>query len=283
MPIAYLDVKTPIFFYTDATFDEMIDYYPSYVNLCQETLNKGFEAEKKALENARISFYASDWAAQSAIKHYNISPDKVKVIPFGANIFEELSETKIQENISTRSTAECHLLFIGVDFIRKGGNLAFEVAQKLNQNGIKTTLHVVGIVDLPNEFNTYFVKNYGYVNKNQTEGKVIFNKLFSESHFLIVPSEAEAYGLVYCEANAHGIPAIGTNTGGIPTIIKNDINGWIFNKENFVDNAYNQIKSLIQSPELYNQMAKKSFDEYRNRLNWSVSGKNIIKLIKSVL
>jgi glycosyltransferase involved in cell wall biosynthesis len=283
MPLAYLDIKVPIFFYTDAAFNEMIDYYPAYVNLCKETLTNGFLAEKKALDKAKLAFYASDWAAKSAIKHYHINPDKVKVVPFGANLFEELSETKIQQNISARSTTDFHLLFIGVDFIRKGGNLAFKVAQKLNQNGIKTTLHIVGIPNLPAEFSKDFVINYGYVNKNEAEGKAIFDKLFSESHFLIVPSEAEAYGLVYCEANAYGIPAIGTNTGGIPTIIKNDINGWIFDKENFVDNCYNHIKSTLKSTDTYNKMAKTSFDEYKNRLNWAVSGKKIIGFIKSVL
>jgi glycosyltransferase involved in cell wall biosynthesis len=283
MPIAYLESKIPVFFYTDATFDEMIDYYPAYVNLCSETLKNGFLAEKKALENVKLAFYASDWAKESAIKHYDIKPDKIKTVPFGANIFKELSETTIQENIAARSTTACNLLFIGVDFIRKGGNLAFELAEKLNQNGIKTTLHIIGIPDLPTKYLKDFVKSYGYVNKSQSEGKAIFDKLFRESHFLIVPSEAEAYGLVYCEANAHGIPAIGTITGGIPTIIKNDINGWIFDKEEFIENTNNKIKSTIETPDLYKKLAKTSFDEYKNRLNWSVSGKKLINFIKSAL
>lgn len=283
MPIAYLESNIPVFFYTDAAFDEMIDYYPAYVNLCNETLKNGFLAEKRALENVKIAFYASDWAKEAAIKHYNIPPDKIKTVPFGANIFKELSETTIQENIAARSTTEFNLLFIGVDFIRKGGNLAFELAEKLNQNGIKTTLHIVGIPNLPAKYRKDFVKNYGYVNKGQNEGKAIFDKLFSDSHFLIVPSEAEAYGLVYCEANAHGIPAIGTITGGIPTIIKNDVNGWIFEKEEFIENTYNKIKNTIERPDLYKKLAKTSFDEYKNRLNWRVSGKKLINFIKSAL
>lgn len=283
MPIAYLESSIPMFFYTDAAFDEMIDYYPAYINLCNETLKNGFLAEKRALENVKMAFYASDWAKEAAIKHYNITPDKIKTVPFGANIFKELSETTIQENIAARSTTECNLLFIGVDFIRKGGNLALELAQKLNQNGIKTTLHIVGIPNLPAKYKKDFVKSYGYVNKSQSEGKAIFDKLFSDSHFLIVPSEAEAYGLVYCEANAHGIPAIGTITGGIPTIIKNDVNGWIFDKEEFIENTYNKIKTTIETPDLYKQLAKTSFDEYKNRLNWSISGKKLLSFIKSVL
>ncbi len=283
MTVAYLEVEIPVFFYTDATFDGMIDYYPTFVNLCQETQKNGYMAEKKALANAKMAFYASDWAAQSAIKNYGIEQSKVKIVAFGANIFEELTDTKIQQNIIERSTSVCNLLFIGVDFVRKGGKLAFEVAQKLNADGIKTILHVVGIPDLPAQYSTEFVKNYGYVNKNQDEGKAIFTKLFSESHFLIVPSEAEAYGLVYCEANAHGIPAIGTNTGGIPTIIKNDINGWIFDKANFTNDCFNNIKNTFTSPDKYKKLAHSSLQEYKVRLNWKNSGKQIIDFIKSVL
>ena len=258
----------------------MKSYYPSYVNLCKETQKDGFLAEKQALNLATLAFYASDWAANSAIKNYDVDSKKVKVIPFGANILEDPSLETIKNNISKRDFGTCQLLFIGVDFERKGGKLAFEVAKNLNNEGMPTILHIVGIPNLPTEFQTDFVKNHGFLNKNIEGEKLILNQLFETSHFLIVPSEAEAYGLVYCEANAYGIPAIGTKTGGIPTIIKDGINGWIFEKTDFVEKCSFIIKENFSSEENYKTVAISSYNKYTNRLNWKTSGKIMIELIR---
>jgi glycosyltransferase involved in cell wall biosynthesis len=280
MPVSYLETNIPIFFYTDANFDEMKSYYSSYVNLCAETQKDGFLAEKQALENATLAFYASDWAVNSAMKHYGVAKEKVKVIPFGANILDEPNLETIKININNRDFSQCDLLFIGVDFERKGGKLAFEVAKNLNNSGVKTKLHIVGIPNLSTEFQQDFVINYGFLNKNIESEKEILNKLFVTSNYLIVPSEAEAYGLVYCEANAYGIPAIGTITGGIPTIIKNDINGWIFEKSDFAKKCSDKIKENFRSEENYKKIALSSFNEYKSRLNWKVSGKRMIELMQ---
>src|SRR5437667_7319777 len=66
LPIAYLDCKEPVAFWTDATFGEMIDFYPGVSNLNRQTIAEGMAAEQAALDRAHLAIYSSEWAARSA-------------------------------------------------------------------------------------------------------------------------------------------------------------------------------------------------------------------------
>ena len=90
-PIAYLRTDKPIIFWADATFDGMIDFYPEFTNLCDETLRDGQRMEQAALSNCRLAIYSSEWAAKTAIDNYDVDSRKVKVVPYGANLTHFLS------------------------------------------------------------------------------------------------------------------------------------------------------------------------------------------------
>ncbi len=85
-PIAYLKSDKPIVFWADAAYAGMVGFYPGWSNLCRESIAKGNAMEQAALSNCRLAIYASDWAAKTAIDHYDVDPAKVKVVPFGANV-----------------------------------------------------------------------------------------------------------------------------------------------------------------------------------------------------
>ncbi|GJD17235.1 hypothetical protein RIVM261_021910 [Rivularia sp. IAM M-261] len=41
--------------------------------------------------------------------------------------------------IKAKKPIPCKLLFIGVDWVRKGGDIALEVVKELNENGLDST------------------------------------------------------------------------------------------------------------------------------------------------
>jgi hypothetical protein len=79
--------------------------------------------EREAIGRASLVLYASDWAAASAIEHYGADPDKVRVVPFGANLESEVEQGEAAEAINARSANPGKLLFLGIDWKRKGGTL----------------------------------------------------------------------------------------------------------------------------------------------------------------
>jgi len=280
--IAYLDCKQPIAFWTDATFGSMINFYPEFSNLCQETIKHGNQMEEIALERCQLAIYSSDWAAQAAIKLHRADPAKVKVVPFGANLECDRTLDDIHTLVNSRPLDTCKLLFLGVDWQRKGGNVALEVARSLNKAGLKTELTVAGCQPEFEGTMPDFVKPLGFISKSSSEGKAKINKLFAEAHFLILPSLAECYGIVFCEANSFGVPCLATHVGGIPTAIKDNINGKTFAKDAAVSDYCDYITNMFSDYKQYRSLSISSFHEYQQRLNWEVAGQTVRNLLKEL-
>ncbi|BAZ40633.1 group 1 glycosyl transferase [Calothrix sp. NIES-4101] len=282
-PISYLDCDLPIVFWADATFANILDFYPLYSHLCDEAIRDGHLMEQIALEKCSLAIYSSDWAAQNAIKYYKANPSKVKVIPFGANITEERTLDQVRHLVESRSSNKCKILFLAVDWFRKGGDVAFKVAKTLNEAGLKTELTIVGCDPILDEPIPDFVKPLGFINKSTDEGKAKINRLFSESHLLILPSLADCSPIVLCEANSFGVPCLATKVGGIPTIIRDDINGRLFETKANVREYCDYIIQLFYNYNHYKQLALSSFNEYQSRLNWSIAGKSVQELLGTIL
>ena len=282
-PIAYLECKQPIVFWGDATFANLIDFYPQYSNLCQESIDNGHSMERKALQKAKLAIYASDWAAQTAIDYYQADPKKVKVVPFGANTDSGKTVDEIKDAIQSRPSNQCKLLFLGVEWFRKGGDVAFKVARELNNRGLNTQLTVVGCQPIVKDSLPSFVKPLGYISKSTKQGKEKISRLMAESHFLIVPSRAECFGVVFCEANSLGVPCLATKVGGIPTIIRDNINGHLFDLKATEQEYCDYIIRLFSQYNNYRQLATSCFNEYQSRLNWFVSGKLVKSSLESIL
>ena len=52
--------------------------------------------------------------------------------------------------------------------------------------------------------------------------------LIASSHFLLLPTLADCFGLVLCEANAFGVPSLANDVGGVGEVVKPDVNGCLF-------------------------------------------------------
>lgn len=281
-PIAYLKSDRPIAFWADGTFAGIADFYPQYSNLHPQVVAHWHQMEKLALEKSQLAIYSSDWAAKSAIEFYGAEPAKVKVVPFGANIENELSFDSIEKAIEARPSKSCKLLFMGVDWLRKGGDKAYLIAKKLNQSGLKTELTVVGCQPLIEEPIPKFVKPLGFIKKSTPEGKKRLNNLILESHFLILPSLADCTPMVFPEANSLGVPCLSTNVGGIPTIICDCHNGKLFARNSNITEYCNYIHDLFSDYSQYKKLAYSAFLAYENRLNWKVSGKKVKELLMMI-
>jgi len=282
LPLAYLDSKKPKVCYTDSVFAGMIDYYPYFSNLCEETIRNGHAIEQLALDNADLAIFSSEWAAQSAITHYNTPPEKIKVIPFGANIESNRTEEDIRNVLARKSGGKCILLFLAVEWKRKGGDKVLEIAEYMNKQGLQTEVRLVGLKKIPVDNLPGYVNNYGYVSKATEEGRHLLNKCFEESHFLILPSEADCTPVAFSEANSYGLPVISTKTGGIPTVVKDNVNGTTFDLKADAKQYGDYIISMFSRPDDYRNLAMEAFHDYNNRLNWTVTGKQITELMQQL-
>src|SRR5947208_76835 len=82
--VAFLETAAPIIYLTDATFELVRDYYHDFTGLSEEYGAMAQELELRATQKARLLLYPSTWAADSALRSYGASPERVHVIPYGA-------------------------------------------------------------------------------------------------------------------------------------------------------------------------------------------------------
>ena len=54
--------------------------------VCSHKLSYGNELEQSALSRCTLAIFSSEWAANTAVQNYDVHPDKVRVVPFGANL-----------------------------------------------------------------------------------------------------------------------------------------------------------------------------------------------------
>ena len=284
LPLACLECKQPVVVWTDTSIAGLIDFYFSpYNNFCGETKRNIYAMEKAGLDSCKLAIFSSDWAAKTAIKVYGLEQSEVKVVPWGANLECNRTNDDIKSIVASRSRNICKLLFIGVDWFRKGGDIAIEVAKELNKMGLETELLLVGQQPSQNGSLPNFVKNIGFINKYTPDGIDKMSKLFCESHFFIMPSRADCSPHVLCEANSFGLPCLTTNVGGIPTTIKDGLNGKTFSLNASISEYCNYVASLMTNYSEYKKLAYSSFNEYQSRLNWAVAGQTAEQLMREVL
>jgi glycosyltransferase involved in cell wall biosynthesis len=283
IPVSRLHLKKPLVIWSDSTFACYVDHYGSSRRFCEESLRAGHNTESIAYKNASLLLFASEWAAESAIKDYRVADTKVKVVPFGANFINVPDRERVLEAVATKSLEECEIISIGVDWYRKGMGRTIELAGVLNSRGIPTKVTIIGCQPPSGAVLPGFVKIKGFVDKRNLEGEKQLTNMFLSAHFHVLLSKADAFGVVFAEANAHGIPNITLDVGGIGAAVVNGRGGHRFDPEASLDSIADFIEVHMQSPEKYRSLASKSLIEFEERLNWDVIGRQVRRYLEGLI
>jgi glycosyltransferase involved in cell wall biosynthesis len=92
-------------------------------------------------------------------------------------------------------------------------------------------------------------------------------ELMNAFDVFIMSSRSETFGLVNIEALASGLPVLATNSGGIPEIIKDNYNGLLFSREDFME-ASRKLKLLYKSPELMKKLSENALEDVKNKYDY---------------
>lgn len=255
----FLKTEKPYIFFADSTFILMEDYY--WHGLAARIRKSAEELDKRASQKALLNIRSSQWAIDSVIHDYHCLPEKCHILQFGPNI-----DTKDITPNAPYKNGPLNILFSGVNWERKGGNIAVEAVRLLRNYGIDAHLFIAGPQECPPGIvNCDFVIFIGFLDKNCPQDYKVYIDLYKQSHMLLLPTRAECSGTVFCEASAFGIPSYSYATGGVQNYVINDYNGYAF-------------PMSAQSKDF----AKKIYDDFRND-RFSVYHTNALTLHKEKL
>jgi glycosyltransferase involved in cell wall biosynthesis len=258
--------KIPIVYFGDSTYKCYSDSYEKeFKDLDRFSRWEGNYLEKLALKKSSFFVFSSDWAARSAIEDYGVPADKIIVWPLGANMDDIPHRDTIFKKEENRILT---LLFLAVDWDRKGGKIAFEAFRILrDQYQVPTKLIVCGCIPPPG-FEHSDMEVIPFLDKNKKEDYRHLVELLASSHFLLLPTRADCNLLVACEANAYGVPAITTDTCGVPAVVVDGINGYCLPLQAGGADYANLIREIFTDKDRYHRLVQSSRQRFEDELNW---------------
>lgn len=265
------DIPKRVYF-SDATFHLMVDYY--LFNLTKSTIETGNKLQRRSLENCNVNVFASNWAMRDAVDYYHVPKENCHLGYLGASVdTKEFKKQKHDSNI-------VNLLFVGVDWVRKGGEIAVECTKLLNEKdpSKKYILHFVGC-NPPYQIKDEHIKFYGFLNRNIPEQAQLMISLREQADLFVLPTRAECAGIVFCESSAYGIPSITFDTGGIGDYVINGENGYRLPMGSKAEDFANKIFEILSDSEKLEYMQKKAAEMYNERMNWDSLGDRLKELI----
>jgi glycosyltransferase involved in cell wall biosynthesis len=275
--IAHLKTDIPIVYLSDTTFNLIHNYYSAFSNLLSLSVWEGHRIEGLAIKKARKIIYSSEWAARSAVADYKADFRKIQVIPFGANI--EVAEVPDRDIVRRhRSDTTCTLLFLGGDWDRKGGPIAFETLLELERLGLNPQLLICGCTP-PDHFRHPRMRIIPFLDKSDPAQRARFHDLFAQSHFMLAPTRADCTPIAFSEASAYALPIAATNTGGVPDIVHDGENGFLLPLDATGLQYAQRIAAVWSHPDRYRALSVQSRAAFESRLNWDAWGRSVRELL----
>ncbi len=273
----------PSIFWGDTTVAGILNRYPYYTHLTKKSIRDCHSVEQRALDACALTVFSSQWAADVACASYDVDPRKVRVTPYGANLFTRLNAADIATCLRRRDESDWELLFVSLDWERNGTQIAVDTVTALRARGINARLTLVGCLPPRTLTLPDYVTVIGRIDRSTLKGQALLSALYMQSHLLILPNHAECVAAFLAEASAHGVPSLTANVGGNSTLVKDGVNGYVLPLEAGPADYANYAFQLLANPAEYAALCWSSFQRFQTELNWDVAVSRLIAEIDSVL
>ena len=222
--------------------------------------------EENWLKDARDIFVGSEWAWKEMLKYYDLKESQKIVVHTGGNI--DLPKSDVYAN-------GLNLVFISLNFEKKGGFICVEAFETIKKKHPNVSLTIIGqeppkeILDIEGVIYAGFLRKSNAVEVNR------FKDILSKAFLLIHPTKMDTMGAVLIEAGYFGCPSIAPNSFGVPELVKDNVTGYIvdvpFNPNDFAQ----KIEILIKDEDKYLEFRKCAWEYTRGSLTWESIGVKI--------
>ena len=273
----------PIFMVSDAPWIAWKETYRQFEHM--PLLGPSFgRREAAAAHKCAGIIYPSKWAIEEGKRLFQVPDEKLHIQPMGANWKPDLPDAQLHAIIDQRPDHRVDFLYVGKDWPRKGGPLAVEIVLALQRAGISGAhLHVVGCSPEIDPAARDFVTVHGRLAASDPKQSAHLRALFLNSHFLLVPTQAECYGLVFAEAQAFGLPPVSRAVQAVPSIIADGEAGFVLPPGEGAAAYVKRLIPVIEDRSQYRRMAHAARRRYEEKLNWMAFAAGVVKTIEASL
>ncbi len=254
----------PHFVYTDHTLLANA-YYPGY-HPRQLYHRAWMQLEPSIYQNATLVFTRSNNVSRSMIDDYGCDPAKVKCIYAGSNT------PVLSDSASANRSASQNILFVGIDWERKGGPDLLKAFRQVRAAHPQATLTIVGCSPAIDEPGVGVVGRVSVADLPQ---------YYQRAAVFCMPTMREPFGIVIVEAMAYGLPVVTTDLGAMPDMVIPGQNGMLV-QPSAVSCLANALTRLIGDPQLGHQYGLAS-RTIAARYHWDAVGQRMREQITPLL
>lgn len=252
----------PCFSYHDGNIAVMMRS-PMFPKKLLKYAEKAKHWEQEVYKKLDKIFVMSDYLRTSFIEDFGIDKHKVVNVGVGANFIMPSEKIVLNKDYSRQE-----LLFIGIDFKRKGGEVLVDAFSEISKKYPSAVLHIVGPRELPKcvegKNNIQF---HGFLSRPNTEHRKKLFELLNRSTVATLPSLYEPFGIAVVESMSYGMPCIATNQWAFPEIISDDITGKLVEPTS-VEQLYNAIDYYFSNEKRRKLQGRNARESVVNKFSW---------------
>jgi len=165
-------------------------------NHSRRKIKEAIAGEKYFLDRCSLVITNSEWTAEG-LRQQGVDNGRLRIRTPAAGAEDP--------GIVERKWDVCNILFVGIDWERKGGPLLVEAFSKVRKANPKATLSIVGCKP---QVRMDGVKVYGYLRKDVPDERDLLNSLYRSATIFCMPTYWDSTGIVYMEAALWGLPVV---------------------------------------------------------------------------
>mgnify|MGYP001214779645 CR=1 FL=1 len=168
----------------------------------QRRVDAAVEVQRGVLHDACHVFALSEWTKQSIVDDFDVDPSNVTVVYAGSNLRIDAS---LQQARNRRE-----ILFVGIDWERKGGPLLLEAFRIARQRLPDVTLSIVGCS--PQVHDTGVVVE-GFLDRRNPAEFERLSRCYLRAACMCLPSLFDPFPNAIIEAATAGLPTVAIDNG----------------------------------------------------------------------
>ncbi len=246
----------PHFIYTDHTHLANLRY-PGFD---PHTLfsSAWIQLEREVYQHATLVFTTAEFTSQSLVEDYGIPEKRIHCVHSGVNV-------DVPNGIVFRDYSKKNILFVGVDWERKGGPDLVETFYRLVKQVPETRLTIVGCAPQLNHPNINVV------------GRIALQEMpryYQSASVFCLPSSLEPSASALTEAAAFGLPVVSTRIGGTPQRVIHGETGYLVEPGD-QQGLEAALLALLNDPERCKQFGERGRQMVREKFSWEIVGQKI--------
>ena len=226
-------------------------------------------ATERLYDRAVQLFPWSNWVAASLRDDYGVPAEKITPISPGVDL--DLYRPGPAE---PDGDGVVRLLFVGGDFLRKGGDLLLRWARE-TRVAHRWELHVVTRDEVP-------VIPGVVLHRGLTNHSPELVRLYQQSDLFVLPTLADCYSLVALEAMACALPVVISRLGGIPEIVEEGKTGYLLTPGDYPSLAA-RLDLLVQDEALRRSLGQAGRRRAVERFDSRANAMRVLEAMKQVV